>query len=204
MQAHSFIVFLHPNAAMRRQLIRLKPISRGRMSNSCGSGRGKKVLLLCHRGFIYGEWLSCGLLILKCRLPLTSLQLTANQHCFFIYVLISESIGIQKQWCLTSNGIPHNILSLVLLYPVWQCVVVYLAVLADSGSAVADGIVLTGQTSQADRAQSGQLPLGFWRWSGGGGRGLDLTAFSQIKKGDLGWLRKAVRLLFFPPYFALL
>lgn len=71
---------------------------------------------------------------------------------------------------------------------VWQCVVVYPAVLAGSGSAAADGIVLTVRQSVQTKLNQDNFLLLSEEEEGGG---LDLTALSQIKKGDPDGLLKA-------------
>ena len=186
LQAHSFIVFLHPNAAMQRQLIDLNPFHETECQTAVVQEEARGVFYLLLQRFIQEESLSSWLLMLKrlsecdyekCKsnfmisfqepsrwFHLTSLQQPTNRAFFFIYTLEYN----QKR--LTSYGISHNACPLCYcLSPVWLCVVVYPAVLAGSGSAAADGIVLTVRQAMQTKLNQDNFLLVFW---GGGGRTL--------------------------------
>lgn len=80
---------------------------------------------------------------LPCRFYLTPLQKTTNWLLFiYSYIQHMDSTKHQKQWCLTiySNVVHKLVLSVIVRV---QSGSVFPAVLAASGSAAADGIVLT-------------------------------------------------------------
>lgn len=179
---------------------RLKPISRDkqlwfrkRQDSICASP--PKVLST--------ECLSSVLLILKmlsecppCRFHLTSLQQTTNTAS-----LLYLNAHIRAHWNIIINKeqgpvmVPHKT-----LYTNLSSVLLYessLPACCLSGCPCRLRLCCCcwwhcpySQTSCADKAQWGQLPLGFW----GGGWTLP---HSQIEKSDPDWLRKAVRLLRF-------
>lgn len=96
---------------------------------------------------------------------LTSMQQTTNRHCFFNYTRILECN--RKQVTALCTTLYTN-LSSVLLYESSLAVCCRL-----SGCPCRLRLCCCwwhcpyGQTSRADKAQSGQLPLGFWRGGGG-------------------------------------
>lgn len=135
---HIYVLCFSTQMQPCRDSSQTKPISRGRMSNSCG----KKLFLLCPtKLFIHEECLSSGLLILE-RLserdseksksnftnPMSiSLNISATNHKrphLFIYVTVFTYMSNsrhQKQRCPTSSGIfgnfVHKPLFCVIVWP---------------------------------------------------------------------------------------
>lgn len=198
--------FIHcvspPKGSHAEPAHRLKPILWDKMSNSCASGSDKKVFLLCHQRFIHEE---CLLTLerlsesdnekSKSNFMITSQQQTTNRALLthlYTYIWIHQIKG----W-LTSYDISHiHLHNLVLSIKIQSGSVLSIWLsLQGSGFAAAAGIVLT--VRQAGR-QSSIRTTSSWFLER---RGLDLTALSQIKKGDPDWLRKAVRPLLFPHIF---
>ena len=185
LQAHSFIVFLHPNAAMQRQLIDLNPFHETECQTAVVQEQARKYFCLTTKSmksvsvlvFWYsGGWVSVtrknpkaiswfNLKNMPRQFHLTSMQQTTNRHCFFNYTLILECN--RKQVTALCTTLYTN-LSSVLLCESSLAVCCRL-----SGCPCRLRLCCCwwhcpyGQTSRADKAQSGQLPLGFWRGGGG-------------------------------------
>lgn len=173
LQAHSFIVFLHPNAAMQRQLIDLNPFHETECQTAVvqeSISAPPPKLYPWTVSLVLGFWYSRGWLSVTMKNPkaiswfnfkspppcgfhLTSLQQTTNRP----RLLILECTKQNKQQGLVLV-FHKTFLSQVLLYES------NLAVLCLSGcpfSLCCWWLCPYSQTSRADKAQSGQLPLGF-------------------------------------------
>ena len=124
LQAHSFIVFLHPNAAMQRQLIDLNPFHETECQTAVVQEQARKYFCLATKSMksvsVLVFWYSRGWVSVTRKNPkaiswlnlknmprqfhLTSMQQTTNRHCLFNYTLILECNR------KTSDDILHNTL----------------------------------------------------------------------------------------------
>lgn len=196
LQAHSFIVFLHPNAAMQRQLIDLNPFHETECQTAVVREQAREYFCFCHHRFIHEECVGSGLLILK---RLSECDDEKSKSNFMIWepqpprqCHLTSLAGIQSktrrpdQLQYLTKHLTQTCPRCYCMRAVWPCVVVYPAVLAGSGSAAADGIVLTVRQSVQTKLNQDNFLL-ISEDEGG----LDLTVLSQIKKGDPDRLLKA-------------
>lgn len=132
LQAHSFIVFLHPNAAMQRQLIDLNPFHETDCQTAVVQEEARQHLCFTTKGFIRGECLGTVPLILKMLSECDKEKSKSNFKISFQESPLSISFNFsatnykhglaslfkcsyqstleynQKQGCLTSYGTSQN------------------------------------------------------------------------------------------------